>query len=324
MNIKWHSHNPGPHINRGNATFAAPALAKYSCPIIDIVGNAIGPRLCVMAGIHINEASSIEVAVSLAEHIDSRQLRGTVSIIPVVSTHNLYKYTFVTAPTEGRDLHWSYPGRSDGSFNEALAHALIFDWAKDAAVLLDLHGGDLDERMARYVVIQSTNDAAYDTQAAALAECFDTELVVALRADPGEEPGRCCTALARNRRLALVAEAGDQGTTDPSSVDWMRNAVVNVARHLSMIDGQVQRRTPQVVLDRYEWITAPSGGIIDREFGPGQWVRAGQRIGVVRDLFGCELEAIHAPESGCVMMQKTTQFAPAGYWIGSIGVPRTP
>lgn len=321
MQTRWENETTS-GIRIGEITFGNPALKGHTCPIIELSGAEAGPRLCVMAGIHINEASSIAAAIAIAGDFDPRHFRGTLSIIPIVSTHNIFKYTAVSPPSGDRDLHWSYPGDPLGTFNDCLADALINEWAADADVLVDMHGGDLDERMARYVVIQSTGDPEFDARAEAAAACFDTPLVVALHASAMNEPGRCCTALAARRRIALVSEAGDFGMADPDSIAWHRNGIRELTALLGMTGGNVREPRAQQYLDQYEWITSPESGIVEKAFKPGDWIEEGACIGIVTDHYGREKAAIRAPQAGYVMMQKSLQFAPRGFWIGAVARPR--
>ena len=323
MGIRWTS-EPRAGVKYGRIRFENPTLKGHTCPIIEISGGNSGPRLCVMAGIHINESSSITAAFRMAYLFHPESLRGTISIIPVVSTHNVFQHTMVTPPTEGLDLHWSYPGDAHGAFNECLAHALLNEWVGDADILLDLHGGDLDERMARYVVIQSTGDAEFDARAEAFASCFDTPLVVALHPSEIGVSGRCCTALAAQGRFALVAEAGDHGMIDSDSVEWHLRGIEQVATFLGMIEASPERRAGQQYLDRYGWITAPEAGAVETSFKPGDWLEADATIGIVRGCDGRAIAPVIAPASGYVMMQKSPLFVTKGFWIGAIATPRCP
>lgn len=321
MEISWRQSQRGPCVRFGTMRFAEPALGHLSWPVYDIVGAAPGPRLCVMGGVHVHEASSLEAAMTLHRRIDPGDLAGTISVIPAVSQHELYQP--YTPPDIGNDLHWSYPGRAGGGFFEALAHALLFDWAGDADVLIDLHGGEFEEKMNTYVVVQTLDDPGFTDRALDLAACFACRDIVALAPEAALERGRCCTGLASFGRLAIVAERGDQGTADPAAIDWHRDGVVNVARWLDMLPGKAPTRTAdQRLFDRYEWITAPADGIVERRFDPGQTVLAGAAIGAMRDLFGEPIAEIIAPADGVVMMCCTGPTAAAGGLLGSIGLPR--
>lgn len=308
------------HAGVTRSTLEPLALRRfaYACPSIEIQGANAGPRLCIMAGVHINEASSIVAAMQLPDLIDPQRLRGRVSIIPAVSTHHLYTKAMVTPPSSGVDLHWSYPGAPDGEFNDSLAHWLVSDWARDAEVFLDLHGGDLDERMARYVVTQRTGDEAFDTSVSHLAGCFETDLNVALVPPESWSAGRICTALARNGRRGMVVEAGDHGHLDRDSVDWITSGVLKVMRHLDMLPGGVDPRADQTILGRYEWVVAPVAGVVRLAVAPAERVTQGDRIGIMTDLFGQPVAEVRAAASGHIMMLKTPLFAQAGEWIGAI------
>src|SRR3546814_3561237 len=50
------------------------------------------------------------------------------------------------------------------SFSEALADALLNEWAADADVLIELHGGDLCEDVAPFTVLQLTGDARFRSE----------------------------------------------------------------------------------------------------------------------------------------------------------------
>lgn len=321
MEIDWRQTLDGPGVRFGVMRFDAVELGDTLWPVYDIVGASPGPRLCIMGGVHVHEASSLEAAMTLHRLIDPHDLSGTISVIPAVGQHKLFQP--YTAPDIGNDLHFAYPGRAGGNYYESLAHALLFDWAHDAEVLIDLHGGEFEEKMNTYVVVQTLNDPAFTDRALDLAACFDCRDIVALAPEAALELGRCCTGLAPFGRLAIVAERGDQGTADPEATRWHQVGIISVARWLSMLPGTAPtRHADQRLFDRYEWINASVAGIVDRHFGPGQTVQAETPIGVIRDLFGDTIADITAPADGVVMMCCTGPTVAKGGLLGSIGLPR--
>jgi uncharacterized protein len=46
-------------LHKTELTFDYPALAGWRWPAVEIVGQKPGPRLAIIAGIHVNETSSI-------------------------------------------------------------------------------------------------------------------------------------------------------------------------------------------------------------------------------------------------------------------------
>jgi predicted deacylase len=318
---KW-PRGPGaaPGVFAGELSFAAPALAAYRFPCVDITGERAGPRVCVTAGVHVNEVSSIEAAIRLESCFTPATLRGRVSILPVVNQPALYQYTEYTSPVDGKNINFSFPGRPDGSFSEALCHALLYEWAAGADVYVDLHGGDLREDVAKFVMFQRVGDAAVDTRRAALAACFDADFIVALEPSLVGAPGRAITARAAMGGDGVMPEAGAHGVIDADSVDYHVRGVLNLARRLGMVDGapaSPSRR--QIRCDRYVWVRCPADGWLSPAVEPGDRVERGQRMGVVRDVFGSPAGEISAPETGYVLWRITHPAVRSGDTVFGVG-----
>ena len=75
-------------LHRSELTFPYAALAGWRWPAIDIVGQRPGPRLAVIAGIHVNETSSIEATIRLQRTLDPSTLKGRVSLRIPPETQN--------------------------------------------------------------------------------------------------------------------------------------------------------------------------------------------------------------------------------------------
>ena len=324
MRVQWDEGNGDRGISRGWLDFDNPTLAGFRWPVIEIVGAAPEPRICVMGGVHVNEASGIEAAITLSERIDPDAMDGRISVIPVVNQAAQGHYTSKT-PVDGKDIHWLYPGDRDGSFSEALAHHLLFDWAADAAALIDLHGGDIGEIQSPYVVYQRTGDAAVDNRHEALARCFDTDWLVGVDAARSELPGRSCTALGRLGRAGLVTESGDHAVLTKESAEWHARGVLNAARLVGVLGGEIDvdlERRSAVVIEEYVFTLAPTDGMYYPQHEPGLRVEKGQKLGEIRDGFGRRVADVEAPSDGIVLWRWCLQFAKAGAWIGAVGRPR--
>lgn len=307
---------------RGEIAFHGPRLEGYRFPCLEVQGQTAGPRLCVMAGVHVNEVSSIEAAVRLASHISPATLRGSVSVIPVINTPGFYEYTQYNCPVDGKNILFHFPGRPDGSFTEALCDALISDWAAGADVLVDMHGGDLRENVSRFVMFQRTGQPQTDALHEALAKCFDANLVVGFDPDHMERPGRSFTALAKLGRAGVMSEAGANGIIDEVSVQYHLSGVLNIACLLGMIPGPAVPPTrAQRACSRYVWVPCPVDGLFYPVIEPNDYVVRGQRLGQMRDVFGRVLGELVSPETGYVLWRMTHPVLREGAFALAIAVP---
>jgi uncharacterized protein len=309
-------------LRRGTLTFDNPRLRDWQWPMVEIRGARPGPHLCVMAGMHVNEVSSIEAAVQLQRRISPAQLRGSIAILPILNLPAVPGRVQYVCPIDGRNINFSFPGRADGSFSEALADAVLGEWAAEAEVLIDLHGGDLCENVAKFSICQMTGDRRHDETALALARCFDAEIIAAL--DPAEmaAPGRACTGRARAGRQAVMAEAGANGILDPVAIAYHLDGVLNVMTLLGMVDGPpIPAIRDQVVTRRYLWIEAPRPGLLHARAEPGMRVAQGQILARIVDILGDEIAQIRAPAAGLVLWRINHGMAGEGEKVFGLGLP---
>jgi predicted deacylase len=308
-----------PGLHKSELTFPYPSLSGWRWPVVDIVGQRPGPRLAIIAGVHVNETSSIEAVIRLQRALDPPSLRGRVSIIPIVNLPAIPLRSQYVCPLDDKNINFSFPGRPDGSFSEAIAFALLEDWAKDAECFVDLHGGDLCENVSHFTVCQTIGDDAFDRRNMALAQCFDAEIVA--RLDPSflDKPARSCTGRARRRQHAAFAEAGRIGLIEENNVAYHFEGVLRIAKLLGMIDEAPPKRQEPVIIDRYLWIPAPSDGIYRYAVEPAQKVAKGTLLASVENTYGEAIATVTAPEDGHVLWRITHALATKDSFVLGLG-----
>lgn len=307
-------------IFRGHVTFSNPTLALYAWPLCEIKGRAPGPRLCVTAGVHVNEVSSMEAAVRLQSLFEPDAMNGTVSIIPLVNQPAHGRFTEYNCPIDEKNITFTFPGDPNGTFSEALCDALQNEWAADADCYVDLHGGDLRENVSKFVMYQRTSNGDLNAQGELLARCFDAEIIVGLPQRLMSHPGRAPTAFARQGRVALVAEAGANGVRDETSINYHVEGVLNIANCLGMIERQPRFQRARALCHEYLWVDSPYSGQFYPTIEPGDAVEQGQDLGAIHDLFGRPIGHLQAPADGLVLWRMTHPTTVAGTPLLGIAV----
>lgn len=301
--------------------FRYPALKGWVWPTVEIVGQHPGPHLAVIAGVHVNETSSIEAAIRLQKTLEPSRMRGRISIMPVVNLPALPHRSQYVCPLDNKNINFSFPGNAEGSFAEAIAYALLNDWAVDADCLVDLHGGDLCENVAHFTVCQMIGDEEFDRRNLEFARCFDAELVVQLDASHLSHLGRSCTGRASQKRQAAFAEAGRIGLIEENNVLFHVEGVLRLAHRLGITNtSPLSRREPQLI-SRYIWIPAPSDGLYRYRVSAGQRVAKGTVLAVAEDTYGETIGEVTAPEDGFILWTVSHAFVPTGSFIMGFGVP---
>lgn len=310
-------------VFRGQVKFSNPKLETCSWPLFEIRSPKPGARLCVSAGVHPNEVSSIEAAIRLQDLLQASILRGSVSIIPVVNLPAMHEYTQYNCPIDGKNINFTFPGNPSGTFSEALCDAIQSKWCLGADCYVDMHGGELRENVSKFSMYQRTASGEGDELRQRLACSFDADIVVGLPPSLMENYGRPPTGFARQNRNAIMSEAGANGLLDEESIAFHVGGVMNIARELGIIDAlaPVFRRS-RILCDDYLWVSSPVDGLFYANAEPAQVVKKGQKLGEVRDIFGRARAAVSAPATGYLLWRITHPIVKENMPLLAVGVPR--
>lgn len=297
-------------------SFSAPELAGWEWPVIEVVGGADGPVLLVTAGVHGCEYSSIEAARRFAGTLDSDRLAGRVVVLPVVNVPAFWGRTPFVVPVDGKNLNRCFPGDPGGSFADALAHEIFERYIRVSDALLDLHGGDMVEALEPFTLY---DPSPVEDRSREMAAAFGLRYVIRME-EPDEFVGMTSTAAAGAGIPAIIAEAGDRGQVDPRAVETLVAGARNVAAWMGMLPGEpLVEPGPMVHVRRSTVMRAGTDGWWEPGVPCGSEVKKGQRLGVVRDLFGAEVDEVSSPDDGVVFVITTSPAVHAGDLLIEVG-----
>jgi predicted deacylase len=307
-------------LSWGTLTFDQPLLADLQLPYFDIQAPLPGPKLAIIAGMHPNEVDAMEAALRLKDHFARHLLRGSVSILPVLNMPGLFDHAEFVCPVDGKNLNFLSPGDLHGSFSQVLMHQVLHEWAKDADVFIDLHGGDLREEVAKFVMCQMTGNVDFDQRTRELAHQFDADSIVEFEVEQTNNRGRATNELPWLGRHAVMAEGGANGVFDPECIEFHFNGVANIAQFLGLTEARAtapkQRRN--IVVSNFAKVEAPISARLYLDVAAGDPVIAGQRLGRLKDLYGNPVGELLAPYHGLVLMVVNHPIINQGEWLISL------
>ena len=152
----------GPTFNVGTAAaqagmtatgvIAVPAGSDttLSIPVAVIRGQRPGPVVAFVAGSHGTEYSSIVALQQLIPRIEARQLTGTVIVVPIINIASFETMTPHLNPIDRKSMNGNYPGDVNGTQTQRALAMINSQVLMPADVVVDLHGGDLDENLRPY------------------------------------------------------------------------------------------------------------------------------------------------------------------------------
>jgi len=282
---------------------SAPGLHRVrtgvSLPAILVRGSTPGPTLLVSAGVHGDEYEGVRAIFESCEALDPTALSGSLLAVPIVNypAHRAFSRTH---PVDGGNLARAFPGRPDGSPSERLAWAFDSNFLALADFYLDLHSGGV-----RFAMPAMVGFEAADPRGRSAAEAFGAPVI---SGHPVIEPGRTISA-ARARGIPfLYTEARGAGRIHSDDLLMMRRGIVNLLRHLKMLEGQPEIPAPPLRLQGIgntdEGIVATAEGFWMPSVNLLEPVRSGQPLGQIVDDLGVTLATPRAPADGLVALRR--------------------
>jgi predicted deacylase len=297
-------------------------------PVISVAGANAGPVLFVNAGVHGGEYPAVEAVIRLGKTLDPKKISGTVILMPVLNLPAFRARTPFVCPIDNVNPNRVFPGDPHGSYSEQMTHALINEFVVHADAYIDLHGGDIPEALVPFVICRAGDDEV-SKKSKAIAMAFGLPYVLTVSKPVQPAKGLSSYAAAAEKGIpAILAEAGGVGQMQQDAVELLANGVVNVMRQLGMIATEHPHLNPlpnkgeedsATVLTTFEWVYTKSAGVWYPEVAAGDFVKEGELIGAVGDLFGDTLEEIISPVDGVVLFLTVNPSVLEGGLLVGIG-----
>jgi len=273
-------------------------------PVAVIHGARPGPVVAFVAGSHGTEYASIVAMQRLIPRIDARKLSGTVIVAPLLNIASFEAMTPHLNPVDRKGMNGQYPGDSTGTQSPRALALVTREIVAPADVIIDLHGGDLDENLRPYSYWMRSGRPAQDSAGRALVMAFGLDHVIVQDVNPAAPAaGRSLSGQALVRgKTVLVAEAGRSGTVEAGDVSMLVEGSLNVLGALHMIERSVHPPKNIVWLSGNDGkrVTADSGGMFFATVHRDTRVKAGTVLGYTTDYLGRKTRDIRAPIDGLV------------------------
>ncbi|WP_396625243.1 M14 family metallopeptidase [Luteitalea sp.] len=307
----------------GHGVLAVPAGSDGATeiPVSVIHGAQPGPVLALIAGVHGAEITPILALQAWAPRVDPAALRGTVVLVRVANVEAFLARSVRVNPVDRKNLNRVFPGRSDGSVTERIAHVLSTQVIPRADAVVDIHSGDAHEDLRPWTgYYAKIGGAAVIARSRAMAVAFGVPYVVEFPFAPRDEEPALYTGVVAVRRgiPAFDIEVGRLGNVEPDLVDLVAGGLDRLTRHLGMRDGALPP-TPglRFVRERVS-VSAEATGIFHGRVRAGEEVAAGALIGEITDFHGRPAERVVAPRAGHVLFVLATPAVSRGEAIATI------
>ena len=284
-------------------------------PLIVARGRKDGPVLGLTAALHGNELNGISVIHRLLQDLDLDNLRGTIMAVPVVNVPGYINNT--REFNDGRDLNRTMPGKEGGNNAQVYAARFLDRVVKHFDTLVDLHTASFGRVNSLYVRADMT-----DPVTRWMAEVQNAQIIL----HNHEVDGTLRHAATELGAAAITVEVGNPQVLQGDLVGLTVNGVRNIMTRLDMAPAvpPPPSRFETVYCVRSSWIYTDRGGVLEVLPRLASRVSAGDRIALVRNIYGEVIRDLFAPEDGVVIGRSVNPVNQTGSRVVHLGIEGDP
>lgn len=294
LRIGQHSVLPGERKQLFLEVAALYDYTKLSIPVEIIRGKENGPVLFVSAAIHGDEINGVEIIKKLLKKQSLNHLKGTLIAVPVVNVfgfNNKSRYL-----PDRRDLNRSFPGSANGSLASRLAHTFMKEIISKCTHGIDLHTGAIHR--SNLPQIRACVD---DKDTKKMAEAFGAPVIINSQLRDGS-----LREAARKKNIkVLLFEGGEALRFEENIIKFGVSGCLSVMEHigmLSIVKGQRKNLHHKMSLAQSSyWSRAHHSGSFTRLKKLGDYVKKGDPLAVITDLFGDNPHVVYAETEGIII-----------------------
>ena len=274
---------------------------EFQLPVTILNGEEPGKTVLITAGIHAEEYVGIQAAVELADRLKTEKIAGTVVIVKVINREAFEKRSGSFGYEDGKNLNRVFPGNPKGTQMERLAWGIEKELFPVADYYIDLHSGDSYEQLAPYVYYAGQASEETVKVSREMAQQVDVPYMVCSTV----AKGGCYNYAAYAYGIpSILIERGGMGAWTREESHSTRRDVRNILCHLGVYLGQKDYRIyyPLEVRDII-YQSASQNGLWYPNKMPGDMIRAGEVLGMVKDYQGHILEVAYGENDGVILYQ---------------------
>lgn len=298
----------------------------WNIPVVIVNGAEEGPVFEVDGCMHGEEQEGAYTVLELVKRLDPKKLKGTFVGIPVLNVPGFLNHGGVRgSPTDEMyvDMNRQFPGGNDSmSHTRRAIHTFWNEIIVKCDYTVNLHGC-MKEQTPRVVY----NEDVPETLRMAEAIACTPDWIVASRSEH--------TRLGEDTINKACTEKGipnifiESGTSDRSykslmaDVEVVVEGIMNCMRLYGMLEGDVKVPSERRYTEYYTHVRGGSAGIIYPEpcLVKNHPVKKGDLLCRIVDFLGNEIDRVHAPHDGIILMEPSHVSVGPEAGIGLVAYP---
>jgi len=276
---------------------------RVEIPVGILNGTGDGPLLYLQAAQHGLELNGIAAITKLLKEQSPSGLSGTVVAVPVASPLALRarRHWPGMGPEEAysdspHNMNRTWPGDPEGNEAERMSYVLFHQIVVKADYAVDFHA--YSRWTASSVLVPEWDKASLE-----MAEAFGLTFLSLFKRPESGPAAKMFTTVTTERGIpAITVELSGQWDLYPKSVEEGYRGILNLMRHLGMVEGEPEPPKRRIVMERIPpvEVRSPVEGLFLPLKDPEAEVKKGETLGRLIDTLRLEEMDVKSPMDGVI------------------------
>lgn len=292
--------------NKGEKYSGFWKIDDYNIPVTVIYGKNRGKTICISAGIHNCEYTSIQTAIDLANEFKPDNINGILIILHTVNYSGFFKRVPRIVPEDNKNLNRVFPGEENGTISEKIAFAFSKYLYPQLDFFIDLHGGDLFEEVMPFIYAPGIGEKEVIEISHKVASNISLPVRVRSKASTGAYNSAAIQGVP-----SLLIEIGGNGNIESKNLDRYKSFLKEFLAYLEVIEYTTSSKSEeQKEITQANYLGSPCEGYWYPRFKAGDLVEKDDILGEIKDCFGRELYTFRAEFDGIILYQTISLAIP--------------
>ena len=278
-------------------------------PLMVAKGKKKGPVFGITALVHGDELNGLSVIQKVFDRLDLENLKGTIIASPIINVPGFLarKREF----SDGRDLNHKFPGKEKGGESVIYAFNIFQRLIINFDYLLDLHTARFGNVNSYYLRANLKEKKIEE-----LSNLLNAEII--LNCEGGK--GTLRRQAYENKITAITLELGDPNKFQKEMISDSTQGLMNCLISLGMQPGKIiLNKEKPIICNSSKRIHTEIGGILEVLPEQGDVIKKGEKIAIVKNVFGKIIEEYFSPDDGVVIGKNINPVNHAGSRIVHMG-----
>jgi hypothetical protein len=281
---------------------------SYKTPVTVINGREEGSTVLVSAGVHGGEYPGVASASEMSGELQPEDLHGAVIFLNCLNYSGMMQMVDAHVPEDDKNINRAFPGTPDGTVTDRIRYWVATEIRPQVDFIMDLHSGGQFESLSDLIFFPTACGREMRELTLDVSSHMDVNYLVASTASDGLYSYSC-----HQGTPGIILERSGHGECSRKSIDQGNRDIWNLLVYFGVIEGEFHPITAkQKIFERTIYLTSDEEGFWYPDVHIDEDIEKGQRLGVIRDVFGNVLKEYHAQFDATVIYMQGGLIAQKG------------